>query len=102
MPKWDEKHERIVGMGVGDIGNLYRVVREMVMNKCMPLEKALTFITSNVATALSLYPRKGSVQIGSDADIVLLDEDYLIDSVIAKGRLMMSEKTILVEGTFEA
>ena len=102
MPKWDKNHERIVGMGVGDIGNLYRVVREMVMNKCMPLEKALTFITSNVATALSLYPRKGSVQIGSDADIVLLDEDYLIDSVIAKGRLMMSEKTILVEGTFEA
>ncbi len=101
MPKWDEKHERIVGMGVGDIRNLYRVVREMVVEQGLPLEQALPFITSNVAKALELYPRKGAVTVGGDADVVLLDGDYRIDTVLARGRVMMREKQVVVKGTFE-
>ena len=49
-----------------------------------------------------LYPRKGAVAVGSDADLVLLDQDLEIDSVIAKGRCMMLEKELLVKGTFES
>ena len=101
MPKWDEKHEHIVGMGVGDMANLYRVVYEMVTQQGVALEKALPFITSNVARALELYPRKGCIAEGSDADMVLLDEGYQIDTVLAKGRIMMQDKQVLVKGTFE-
>ena len=101
MPKWDEKHEHIVGMGVGDMANLYRVVYEMVTQQGVALEKALPFITSNVARALELYPRKGCIAEGSDADLVLLDEGYQIDTVLAKGRIMMQDKQVLVKGTFE-
>ena len=101
MPKWDEKHEHIVGMGVGDMANLYRVVYEMVTQQGVALEKALPFITSNVARALELYPRKGCIAEGSDADLVLLDEGYQIDTMLAKGRIMMQDKQVLVKGTFE-
>lgn len=101
MPKWDEKHEHIVGMGVGDMGDLYRVIFEMVTQQGVALEKALPFITSNVARALELYPRKGCIAEGSDADLVLLDEGYQIDGMLAKGRIMMQDKQVLVKGTFE-
>ena len=86
---------------VGDMANLYRVVYEMVTQQGVALEKALPFITSNVARALELYPRKGCIAEGSDADMVLLDEGYQIDTVLAKGRIMMQDKQVLVKGTFE-
>lgn len=102
MPRWDAKRQHIVGMGVGQIGDLYRTVRKMAAEENIPLETALPFITRNVAESLMLYPRKGAVAVGSDADLVLLDQDLEIDSVIAKGRCMMLEKELLVKGTFES
>lgn len=102
MPRWDEKREHIVGMGVGQIGDLYRTVRAMVTEEGLPLETALTFITKNAAQSLMLYPRKGALKVGSDADLVLLDQDLEIDSVIAKGRRMMADRELLVKGTFES
>ncbi len=102
MPRWDAKRQHIVGMGVGQIGDLYRTVRKMAAEEGIPLETALPFVTKNVAESLMLYPRKGAVAVGSDADLVLLDQDLEIDSVIAKGRCMMLEKELLVKGTFES
>ena len=102
MPRWDAKRQHIVGMGVGQIGDLYRTVRKMAAEEGIPLETALLFVTKNVAESLMLYPRKGAVAVGSDADLVLLDQDLEIDSVIAKGRCMMLEKELLVKGTFES
>ena len=81
--------------------NLYRAVRRMVVEENIPLETALPFITSNVAKALDMYPKKGSVQSGGDADLVLLDQDLNISGVIARGRPMMLDGELLVKGTFE-
>lgn len=102
MPKWDAKREHIVSIGIGKMTNLYRTIRRMVTEENVPLETVLPFITSNVAKALAMYPSKGAVQIGSDADLVLLDQDLQVNGVFARGRCMMLDGVVLVKGTFEA
>lgn len=100
LPMWNEKRE-IIGIQAAKISTLYDSVRALVLECGVPLEEALPYITVNVAKALRLYPDKGIIATGSDADLVALDKDLYIDTVFAKGQLMMKEKEVLVKGAFE-
>ena len=95
---WDDPDGAHFSM---DTRNHEIILQALRKKDAVALEKALPFITSNVARALELYPRKGCIAEGSDADLVLLDEGYQIDTVLAKGRIMMQDKQVLVKGTFE-
>lgn len=75
--------------------------RDLVSREGMPLETALTFITSNVAEAIGLYPQKGAVAEGSDADFALMTDKLEIDCVIAKGKVVLRDGKPLIRGTFE-
>jgi len=99
LPEFDEKG-KFLGLGVGKVASLFHEVRNAVVNEHIPLETALKVITSNPARNLKLQ-NKGQIQIGKDADLVLLDHDLNIDTVIAKGQIMIHNKEILVKGTFE-
>ena len=45
--------------------------------------------------------RKGSIARGLDADIVFLDRDLAVDTVVARGRVMVRGGAPLVKGPFE-
>lgn len=75
--------------------------RDLVFRENIPLETALTFITSNVAGAIGLYPQKGVVAENSDADLVMMTDDLKIDCVIAKGKVVLKDGKALIRGTFE-
>jgi beta-aspartyl-dipeptidase (metallo-type) len=100
MPIWNEKNE-MIGMGVGKITTIHQAVKSLIREKGFRVEDAVRPVTENVAKALGLYPRKGTIRAGSDADLLLLDESYEIDTVIAGGTPMMQNKKILKKGTFE-
>lgn len=100
IPKWNDRHE-MIGMGIGKITELHDTVISMVTDYGVALPEAIKVSTENVAKALKLYPRKGCIQEGSDADILLLDDDYAIDTVIAGGTVMMSGRAIRKKGNFE-
>lgn len=90
-----------MGLGVGKVTSLYREMRDAVLADGVSLTDALRTVTSNPAALLKL-DRKGKVSEHADADLVLADADTLeIDTVIAKGKLMISGKQVLVKGTFE-
>lgn len=90
-----------LGLGVGKVTSLYREMKDAVLMDGVPLEDALRPVTSNPAFLLKLE-HKGKIAENADADLVLADSDTMeIDTVIAKGRLMISGKVILVKGTFE-
>lgn len=91
----------LLGLGVGKVASLYREMRDAVLTDGVPLEEALKPVTSTPAFLLKLE-HKGIIAENADADLVLADSDTMeIDTVIAKGRLMISGKEILVKGTFE-
>ncbi len=67
----------------------------------VPLPVVLGVVCANPAQANGLYPRKGALRTGSDADIVIYGGDYSIDTVIAKGKILVETGNALVRGTFE-
>lgn len=89
-------------MGVSSVDTMYRQVVYQVQNENMSLEEALSLGTRNVAKALEVYPKKGAVHVGSDADVLVLNGDLSMNTVIARGSLMMQDGVLLKKGTYEA
>lgn len=100
MPTFDEKG-RLIKVGICSVASLYEEVKECINTYNVPIDEALKVITSNVAKVLKLK-NKGSIEIGKDADLVLVNEDNLeIDIVIAMGKVMVKDGEAIIKGTFE-
>ena len=99
MPIFDAKGN-VVKLGVGDIQCLFDDWQRLV-KAGLSLEDSLKIVTVNPAKRVGLFESKGSIAPGKDADLLLLGPDLKIDSVVAKGRLMVHKGTVLVKGTFE-
>ena len=50
---------------------------------------AFRLATENVAKLLKLYPKKGTLQEGSDADIVIVNEEFHIRMLFSRGKLVL-------------
>lgn len=96
-----DEYGNLVEMGVTDVGNMYAQLRSLVLNGGCVLSEALSFFTSNPAKALELFPKKGCIAPGADADLLLMGEALALDTVIARGRVMMEAGELLVKGTYE-
>lgn len=100
MPVFNAQGE-YQGIGVGKASCLLKEVRECVQREDIPLETAIKGITCNPASILKL-DRKGRIKEGFDADICLLEEGTLkLNTVIAKGQVMVKDGEQKVFGTFE-
>jgi len=99
LPVFNEEGEYL-GFEIGRVSTLFEEVKDAIRQRGLPMETALRVITSNPAKNLKLRA-KGNVQVGKDADIVLLDKDLEIDTVMAKGQIMVKNKELTVRGVFE-
>ena len=88
-------------MGVSDVDTVYRQIVYEVKEENMPFEEAITLGTSNVARALEIYPKKGAVREGCDADVLLLNADLSMNTVVANGAVMMKDGVLVKKGTYE-
>ncbi|MDR0879663.1 MAG: beta-aspartyl-peptidase [Clostridioides sp.] len=91
----------LLEIGVSGVDTLLKEVHRLVIELNIPLENAITYLTSNVAKSLNIYPNKGSIQVGSDADILIMSKNLDLDTVIAKGRVMMHGGNLRQKGTYE-
>jgi len=99
LPLFD-KNGQFLKMDSGEPKSIFDELVDLVLEEKLPLEKAVTVVTTNVASRLKL-PRKGRIGVGQDADLVLLDNLYRIRHVIAMGCMMVKNGQVIQPGTFE-
>ncbi len=67
-----------------------------VANKRISFNKFVEVTSTNAAKIFGLYPRKGEIQVGSDADLVVLDTNK--EKVITNSTLRHNVDYTLYEG----
>lgn len=91
---------KLIAMGIGSVATLWEETVDLIRNEGIAIETAIKFVTKNVARLLKLK-YKGRVHEGCDADLMLCDDQFQIQMVFAKGRLLVKEGKPVVFGTFE-
>lgn len=76
-------------LGFGETGlTLPLLLSEGHHARGMPLQQVAALTSRNIAAAHGLHPRKGTIQPGSDADLVIVDleREQPVDATALKGR----------------
>ena len=98
IPVFDGDGE-LLQMGIGRSEVLAQTIAELLrMGHALP--SFLPIFTANVARVLRM-PSKGRIGLGSDADLVALDQDGRIKFVMARGQWMLRDGDITRRGPFE-
>ena len=78
----------------GLAGSTLRVndgLRILIEEALVPVSAAINACTKNPAACLRIEDRKGAIQVGLDADLVVLDHDYNVLQTYCKGKGMLDE-----------
>lgn len=86
---------------VAQLASLHEEIRDAVLTEGVPLETAIRVAGENPARANGLWPRKGTLRPDSDGDLLILDEGMYIDTVVARGQVMVRGGKAVVKGTYE-
>jgi beta-aspartyl-dipeptidase (metallo-type) len=99
LPHFDAQGQ-LVRMGFASCSAMADCVKTL-LDRGLPEQTVLPLMTSNVANLLKLA-RKGRIETGFDADLIALDRDNRIVSVMARGRWQVKNNKQLISGLFEA
>ncbi|NLL38081.1 MAG: beta-aspartyl-peptidase [Clostridiales bacterium] len=77
------------GGKAGEIEALYRDIVETINRSVLDAREAFRLVTENVAKVLKLFPQKGAIAEGADADILIADKNFKIIKLLSKGKLML-------------
>ncbi len=75
------------GTVAGSVLHLNHGVRNVWQNSSIPLNECVNCASLNPATTLGIDDRKGSIEVGKDADIILLDENFEVQKTIIGGKI---------------
>ena len=99
LPLFDEQG-KLIKVDMGYPSSIFTELRDAVLQENMNLETAVKVVTSNVADILKLKG-KGYIAAGKDADLVVIDADFGISDVIARGQLFTHNYKRLRKGMYE-
>lgn len=98
LPVYDARGN-LLSTAVGSCEFLPRTLKEL-LQAGLKLDEILPIFTTNAARLLGL-PHKGRIAADADADLMLLDKDAAIHSVMARGAWHVRNDEILKRGMFE-
>lgn len=99
LPHFDEKGN-LVRLEMGLLKSLYDEWVDLIKREKIAISTALQTITSNPARILKLR-QKGQISAGKDADLLLIDPDFNLKSVMAMGQWMMQDGQVVRKGPYE-
>jgi N-acetylglucosamine-6-phosphate deacetylase len=70
----------------GSIATMDRLIRTIVQKAEIPLAEAVRMTSETPARIMGIYDRKGSLAVGKDADIVMMDDSLTIRGVWSMGQ----------------
>lgn len=77
----------------GSVATTDRLVRAMLNLGDIPLIEVIRMITMNPARVMKVEEEKGSIDIGKDADIVILDNSFQVQYTMVKGKIVYRRHT---------
>ncbi len=84
------------GTLAGSILTPERALQHVVQNTGRPIEDLWPMTSLNPARAIGLSARKGSLEVGKDTDLVLLDDQYNVLLTIVEGKVVyQNNETVL-------
>jgi beta-aspartyl-dipeptidase (metallo-type) len=98
LPHFDDEGN-LERLEMGDPASIFREMTDCIKHESLGWEKALRTVTSNPANILKLKG-KGLIKENFDADLVLLNNELNIESVIARGAFMMKDFNLLRKDTY--
>ena len=78
----------------GSIATMDRLIKTMTRVVNVPLHDTVRMASETPARIMGIYDRKGSIQRGKDADILLLDDDINLRSVFSLGEFVKGSDRI--------
>ncbi|MDD4803387.1 MAG: beta-aspartyl-peptidase [Syntrophomonas sp.] len=88
--------------GISKINQVLKDLIESIVKNGFNFADVIPIATLNPAKVLKLYPQKGCVRSGSDADILILKkEDMSIYRLLVKGEIAVIDKKAIKKGRYE-
>jgi beta-aspartyl-dipeptidase (metallo-type) len=100
MPVFDESG-RLVRLTIATERDFFRKFTEIIRKEILSVETAVRVFSANAADFYKLG-KKGRIEPGRDADLIVLDVDLGLSEVIARGKRMIAGGKLLARGTFSA
>ncbi len=89
-------------IGVGRVSQLFDDIKSCLFDKGMDIEKVVKTVSTNVARVLKIYPQKGALLNGSDADILVLDKNnFSIRKLFINGEIFIDNGEVIKKGRYE-
>jgi beta-aspartyl-dipeptidase (metallo-type) len=100
LPVFDDEG-RLVRLTIATERDFFRRFGEIVLKGLVPLESAVRVFSTNAADFYKLG-RKGRVEPGRDADILIVDGRFGLVDVFGQGRRLMAAGQVVARGTFSS
>jgi len=100
MPVFDASG-RLVRLTIATERDFFRKFTEIIRDKLLPVETAVRVFSTNAADFYKLG-KKGRIEVGRDADLIVLDAGLGLSDVFARGRRMIAGGRLLARGTFSS
>ena len=100
IPVFDEGG-RLARLTIATERDLFRKFTDILRREILPVETAVRVFSTNAADFYKLG-KKGRIEAGRDADLIILDAGLGLSDVFARGRRMIAGGRILVRGTFSS